>query len=112
MRTKVLIGSGTPWSALLLGGWQAHAWQPGTVVAWGSQLLHAVSPGTRFMAVAAGGVPGGLRGHNLALKSDGTDEVLSKAAALSRSPPHVNRPAAIHRTKLRLLLPVQPLPPS
>jgi hypothetical protein len=85
----------------------------GAVVARESQALPAVSSGTRFTAVAAGGVPGGrARAHRLALKSDGTDEVLSEAAALRCSPPHVNKPAAIHRTKLRLLLPVQPLPPS
>ena len=56
MKTRVLIGSGTLWPGLLLGGWQAQASQAGTVVAWGSQVLHAVSPGTRFSAVAAGSV--------------------------------------------------------
>jgi len=41
---------------LLLCGWQAHASQTGTDVAWGGQVLPAVSPGTRFMAVAAGSI--------------------------------------------------------
>lgn len=54
MRTRILIGSGTVWLAVLLGGWQAHASQTGTVVAWGSQMLHAVSPGTWFTAIAVG----------------------------------------------------------
>jgi hypothetical protein len=54
MRTRILIGPGTLCPALLLGGWQAHASQTGTVVAWGSRVLPAVSPGTRFTALAVG----------------------------------------------------------
>lgn len=54
MRTRILIGSGTLWPALRLGGCQAHASQTGTVVAWGDQVLPAVSLGTRFMALAVG----------------------------------------------------------
>jgi hypothetical protein len=53
MRPRIMTGSGTLRPALLLGGWQANASQTGTVVAWGSQVLPAVSPGTRFTALAA-----------------------------------------------------------
>lgn len=38
----------------------------GTLVSWGTQFLPYVEPGTRFTAVAAGGL------HNLALKDDGS----------------------------------------
>ena len=54
MRTRILIGRGRLWPALRLGGRQAHPSQAGTVVGWGSQVLPAVSPRTRFMALAVG----------------------------------------------------------
>jgi len=44
---------------------QADAAQTGSVIAWGSQVMPLVEPGTRFTAIAAGG------GHSLALKADG-----------------------------------------
>jgi hypothetical protein len=56
MRTRILVGLGPLCVALLLCGWQSHASQAGIVVAWGRHVLRAVSPGTRFTAVAAGSV--------------------------------------------------------
>ena len=54
MRTRILLGPGTLWPVLWHGGWQAHASQTGTVVAWGEQVLPAVSLGSRFTALAVG----------------------------------------------------------
>jgi len=56
VRTRILVMLGLLCPVLLLCGWQAHASQTGTDVAWGGQVLPAVSPGTRFMAVAAGSI--------------------------------------------------------
>ena len=49
-----MTGAGTLRPALLLGGWQTSSSQTGTVIAWDCQMLHDVSPGTRFTALAAG----------------------------------------------------------
>src|SRR6266542_1600481 len=43
-----------------------HAAQTGSVVAWGNQVLPMIEPGTRYSAVACGGL------HNVALKRDGS----------------------------------------
>src|SRR5260370_28335875 len=45
---------------------QTSGLTPGTVISWGGQVIPYVQPGTRYLAIAAGGV------HSLALKSDGT----------------------------------------
>jgi len=43
----------------------SHASQPGAVVAWGAMKIPYVPPGSRYQAIAAGGV------HTLALTTDG-----------------------------------------
>jgi hypothetical protein len=99
MRTSILIGPATLCAAVLLSGARTRIasrdycrmGRHGHAVrfAWRPVYGHC----GRWRA-------GGAWGHSLALKSDGTDEVLSEAAALSRSPPHVNKPAAIRRINI------------